>query len=77
FPIEGIAALLGDLGPSLIAVASNPDAAASKVIAASNDLASLRRRAYEQSQNFGYAQAATRLIEVYQSDHAALLASPR
>jgi len=37
------------------------------VIAASADLVSLRRAAYEQSQKFGYAQAAARLIEVYRS----------
>jgi hypothetical protein len=51
----------------LIAESSTPDSATAKVIAASNDLASLRRSAYEQSQNFGYAQAAARLIEVYES----------
>jgi glycosyltransferase involved in cell wall biosynthesis len=67
FPIEGIPALLGDLGSRLIAEESTPDAAASKVITASNDLADLRRRAYEQSQNFGYAPAAARLIDVYLS----------
>ncbi|HEX3579425.1 MAG TPA: glycosyltransferase family 4 protein [Thermoanaerobaculia bacterium] len=67
FPIEGIAALLGDLGARSIADESSPEAAAAKVIAASTDLAHLRRRAYERSQNFGYAQAAARLIEVYQS----------
>jgi glycosyltransferase involved in cell wall biosynthesis len=67
FPIEGIAALLGDLAPTLIAEASTSESAAAHVIAASNDLANLRRRAYEQSQNFGYAQAAQRLIEVYLS----------
>jgi glycosyltransferase involved in cell wall biosynthesis len=67
FPIEGVHALLGDLGPRLIAEASSPESAAAKVIAASTDLADLRRRAYEQSQNFGYGHAAARLIEVYQS----------
>src|SRR5207302_1584294 len=55
------------LAPRLIAQASSPEAAAAKVIAASADLANLRRAAYEQSQNFGYAQAAARLIEVYLS----------
>jgi len=66
FPIEGVAALLGDLAPRLIAEESSPESAAEKVIAASNDLANLRRSAYEQSQNFGYAQAAARLIDVYE-----------
>jgi glycosyltransferase involved in cell wall biosynthesis len=68
FPIDGIAALLGNLSPRLIAEASSAESAAAKVIDASSDLANLRRRAYEQSQNFGYAQAAARLIEVYRSD---------
>jgi glycosyltransferase involved in cell wall biosynthesis len=67
FPIEGLHALLGDLGSRLIAEASSPEAAAEKVIAASNDLASLRRAAYEQSKKFGYAQAAARLMDVYLS----------
>jgi len=67
FPIEGIHALLGDLATSLVAKASTPEAAAVNVIAASNDLANLRPRAYKQSQNFGYAEAAARLIEVYLS----------
>ncbi|MBV8546048.1 MAG: glycosyltransferase, partial [Acidobacteria bacterium] len=66
FPIEGVAALLGDLSPRLIAETSTPESAAAKVIAASTDLASLRRAAYEQSLSFGYAQAAARLVGVYQ-----------
>ncbi len=67
FPIDGIGALLGDLAPSLIADAAFPDAAASKVIAVSRgDIAELRRRAYEQSENFGYEQAAERLMAVYE-----------
>ena len=67
FPIEGVPALLGDLAPRLIAETSTPESAASKVIAASNDLGNLRRRAYEQSQKFGYAQAAARLMDAYLS----------
>ncbi|MEA2414116.1 MAG: L-malate glycosyltransferase [Thermoanaerobaculia bacterium] len=67
FPIEGVSALLGELAPRLIAEAASPESAAAKVIAASTDLANLRRRAYEQSENFGYAEAAARLIEVYLS----------
>jgi glycosyltransferase involved in cell wall biosynthesis len=65
FPIDGVPALLGDLGPRLIAEEATPESAALKVIAASTDLADLRRRAYEQSLNFGYAQAAARLIDIY------------
>ncbi|HSY48161.1 MAG TPA: glycosyltransferase family 4 protein [Thermoanaerobaculia bacterium] len=68
FPLEGMSALLGDLAPRLIADNGTPDATASKVIAASNgDLADLRRRAYEQSELFGYERAAARLMEVYRS----------
>jgi glycosyltransferase involved in cell wall biosynthesis len=67
FPLEGITALLGDLAPNLIAAASTPGSAAASVLAASADLASLRRRAFEQSQNFGYAQAAARLIKLYET----------
>jgi glycosyltransferase involved in cell wall biosynthesis len=66
FPIEGVSALLGDLAPRLMAEAPAAKSAASKVIAASTDLANLRHAAYEQSQNFGYAQAAARLIDVYE-----------
>jgi glycosyltransferase involved in cell wall biosynthesis len=67
FPIEGMPALLGDLAPSLIADAGTPDAAASKVIAVSRgDIVKLRHRAYEQSERFGYEQAAERLMVVYE-----------
>jgi len=65
FPIEGVHALLGDLGPRLIAEQSSAESAAARVIAASSDLANLRRLAYEQSKNFRYEQAAARLIDVY------------
>jgi glycosyltransferase involved in cell wall biosynthesis len=67
FPLEGIAALLGDLAPRLVAGASTPESAAGRVITASNDLVSLRRAAHEQSQSFGYAEAAARLIDVYRA----------
>jgi glycosyltransferase involved in cell wall biosynthesis len=68
FPLEGLPALLGDLSPRLIADTGTPDAAASKVIAASrDDIAELRRHAYETSERFGYDQAAARLIAAYQS----------
>jgi glycosyltransferase involved in cell wall biosynthesis len=68
YPLEGMPALLGDLAGQLIADNGIPDAAASKVIAVSRgDIVGLRRRAYEQSQRFGYDQAATRLMEVYET----------
>jgi len=66
FPLEGMAALLGDLAPRLIGDGGTPDATASKVIELSRgDLADLRRRAYEQSERFGYERAAARLMGVY------------
>jgi len=66
FPLEGMPAILGDLAPRLIATASTPDAAASNVLAAfRSDIAELRRRAYQQSENFSYARAAERLMGVY------------
>jgi len=68
FPIEGIPALLGDLAPTLIAETATPESAALKVIAVSRgDIDALRRRSYEQSERFGYEQAAARLIEVYET----------
>lgn len=68
FPLEGMPALLGDLSSTLVADAATPEAAASKVIAVSRaDIAELRRRAFEQSESFGYDQAAARLIEVYET----------
>jgi glycosyltransferase involved in cell wall biosynthesis len=66
YPLEGMTALLGDLAPSLIADVATPDAVASKVIAVSRgDVDELRRRVYEQSERFGYEQAAARLVGVY------------
>jgi glycosyltransferase involved in cell wall biosynthesis len=66
FPLEGIPTLLGDLTPQLIADVATPEATASKVIGVSrNDLATLCRHAYEQSERFGYERAAERLIEIY------------
>ncbi|HXH37228.1 MAG TPA: glycosyltransferase family 4 protein [Thermoanaerobaculia bacterium] len=66
FPLEGMPALLGDLAAQLIAEAGTPDATAPKVIAVSRgDIAGLRRRAFEQSDRFGYESAAARLLGVY------------
>jgi glycosyltransferase involved in cell wall biosynthesis len=64
YPIEGISALLGDL--PLIANAATPEATANVVTVARADITELRRRAYEQSQRFGYEEAAQRLMEVYE-----------
>jgi glycosyltransferase involved in cell wall biosynthesis len=67
FPIAGIPALLGGLSETLIASAATPEAAAESVAAiARGDIAELRRRAYEQSQEFSYGRAADRLIDAYE-----------
>jgi glycosyltransferase involved in cell wall biosynthesis len=67
FPIEGMSALLGDLAEPLIADAATPEAAALKVVAVlQGNIADLRRRAYERSNDFGYPRAAERLIEAYE-----------
>jgi glycosyltransferase involved in cell wall biosynthesis len=68
FPLEGVPALLGDLAPKLIADVATPEAAAAKAIAVSRgDIDALRRQVFEQSDRFGYDQAAARLIDVYES----------
>jgi glycosyltransferase involved in cell wall biosynthesis len=63
YPLEGISALVGGL--PLMANAATPEAAAQVVDLALRDIAELRRRAYEQSQQFGYEEAAQRLMGVY------------
>lgn len=67
FPLDGMPALLGDLASHLIAGQATADATASTVISVSRgDMADLRRRAYEQSQEFGYDRSAERLLDVYE-----------
>jgi glycosyltransferase involved in cell wall biosynthesis len=69
YPLPGIAPLLGDLGPQLVAGEGNPDALALQVVnVLRGDTAELRRRSYERSEEFGYARAARRLAEGYSSD---------
>lgn len=65
FPIEGVRALTGD---EHVAVSSSPDALAA--LAASllaQDLGPLRERAVERSRDFGYREAAARLLSVYRA----------
>jgi glycosyltransferase involved in cell wall biosynthesis len=67
FPLDGMPSLLGDLSASLIADASTPEAAARIVTTVSRgDIADLRRRAYERSDDFSYPRAAERLIGAYE-----------
>ncbi len=66
FPIDGLSALLGDLAHELIAAAPSPESLASLAAAKlSSDLTALRRRSWEQSQQFSYSRAAERLIRAY------------
>lgn len=67
-PIDGVDALLGGIPASLIALTTTPEALATRVIPllAKRD-AALRQAVIEQSQQFGYAAAAERLLRVYNS----------
>ncbi len=63
FPIDGVAALTGT---DLIADRSSPESLASLAATLlTRDLAPLREQVIEQSQAFGYASAARRLIDAY------------
>lgn len=66
YPISGIGALLGDLAPRLVAGVGNPEVLALQVVdVLRGDTAALRRQSYERSDEFGYAQAARRLLGGY------------
>ena len=66
FPLEGIPALLGR--SDLIAEKPEPEALASVVRAlVSRDLTPLRREVWQRAQEFGYANAAARLIAAYEA----------
>jgi len=68
FPLEGMTALLGELGPLLIATHPTPESLAATVSERlGDDLAALRRRSWEKAQEFSYAAAAKRLIGSYES----------
>jgi glycosyltransferase involved in cell wall biosynthesis len=66
YPIPGIAAILGDLAPQSMSGVETPQSLALKVIEVlRGDMAGLRRRAYERSDDFGYSRAARRLSDIY------------
>lgn len=66
FPIEGVAALLGELASSLMATAKSADALASVAAAVlQKRAASLRSGVAARSEEFGYGAAARRLIAAY------------
>lgn len=68
FPIEGLSALLGDLSAECMASAESPERLAQTVAGILNapDLAPLRRRVRDRSDEFNYERAAQRLIDAYQ-----------
>jgi glycosyltransferase involved in cell wall biosynthesis len=69
FPIDGVAALLGDLGGELIASTSNPAdlaAVAARALQSPSPV-TLRKRVAERAQEFAYTRAAQRLLDAYQS----------
>jgi glycosyltransferase involved in cell wall biosynthesis len=66
YPLPGIEALLGDLAPNLTVGGGNPENLALQVVnVLGGDMAELRRRAYERSDEFGYSRCARRLSDVY------------
>lgn len=65
FPVEGVAELLAELAPRLVAQAS-AEAAASRIIdILRGDAADLRQRVWLRSEDFSYARAAERLLAAY------------
>lgn len=65
FPIEGVAALAGDLAPRVVAPSANPDDLAWLAVAALTAADGLGTASAARSQQFGYEAAAARLIEAY------------
>ena len=64
YPIEGIAALLGDLGATLISQEGSPSSLAARAEEVLRD-GGLAGRVAARSQEFGYARAARRLLDGY------------
>jgi glycosyltransferase involved in cell wall biosynthesis len=68
YRLDGMPAILGELGAASLAATPTPQALAERVIAiAQGDLAASRRAAFARSAEFSYARAAERLIELYES----------
>jgi glycosyltransferase involved in cell wall biosynthesis len=69
YPIEGIPAVLADLGPELMAADATPEALAEVVTRTLRlpDPAPLRRRVRDRSDWFNYEYAAARLLSAYRS----------
>jgi len=68
YRIDGLPAILGELGATSLASSPAPEALAERVIdIAQGDLAASRRAAFARSAEFSYARAAERLIGLYGS----------
>lgn len=69
YPIDGIAAILSDLAPELMAADTTPAALAQVVtrLLKSDDLSPMRKRVRDRSDWFAYDRAAQRLLAVYAS----------
>lgn len=68
YRIDGMPAILGNLGATSMASSPTPAALAERVIEiAQGDLAASRREAYARSAEFSYSRAAERLIGLYES----------
>ena len=68
YRIDGMPAILGELGTSSLAASPTPEALAERVIEiAQGDLAASRRAAFARSAEFSYSRAAERLMKLYES----------
>lgn len=68
YRIDGLPAILGELGAECIAPEPTPESLAERAIAiAQGDLAASRRAAFARSAEFSYSRAAERLIGLYES----------
>jgi glycosyltransferase involved in cell wall biosynthesis len=68
YRIDGMPAILGELGAGSLVPSATPEALAARVVAiAAGDLAASRRAAFARSAEFSYGRAAERLIGLYQS----------
>ena len=68
YRIDGMPAILGELGATSLASSPTPEALAERVIEiAQGDLAASRRAAFARSAEFSYSRAAERLMKLYES----------
>src|ERR1044071_4734270 len=68
YRLDGMPAILGELGAASLASSPTPQALSERVIAiAQGGLAASRRAAFARSAEFSYARAAARLLKLYES----------